>query len=243
MSNNEFRAANVESAIEDGLKALQITEEEADIEVLFKGGFLKKAVVRVSKKEELENTDSKIESQEQPSEGKNFIEEVLRLMNKSCWVEEKIKNEEYCYYIKGNDVSKIIGHRGEILDSLQLLASNIINKNNKEFQRVTVDADFYRKRREQTLESLAKRLAKKAMNTGAEIELEPMSAFERRVVHMTLYQSKIATTKSVGEGRDRHIVIIPLQGQEEKTVEYGSTEFSQKGPTKMRSFGYKKKRF
>ncbi len=247
----EFKAGNVEDAIEEGLRELKIDREEANIEIVTKGGFLKKAVVRIEKKEEEKKEEEKKEednkeeegAEEYKSTGRTFLEEVLKLMNVSCDIEEKIKDEEICFYIKGNDVSKIIGYRGETLDSLQLLTSNIMNKNLEHYNRIVVDADFYRRRREQTLERLAKRLAKKAVNTEQEVEIEPMPAFERRVVHLTLQDSKWVETKSVGEGRDRHVIIVPLQSGEDAQVEYGSTSFKQMGPKRTRSFGYKKKRF
>lgn len=254
---NEFKAANVETAIEEGLKEMKLDKEQADIEIISKGGLFKKAVVKIDKKqtEEKEETKEKIaekkdeiaekkeEQAEQKSKGKIFIEETIKLMNLSCKVEEKVRNNELCFYIKGQDVNKLIGYRGETLDALQHLVANKINKEEKIYDRVVVDADFYRQKREQTLTNLARRLAKKAMNNGVDIELEPMTAFERRIIHTALQESNSATTKSEGEGRDRHIVIMPLEYNNEKVIEYGTTDFKKKGPQKTKKFGYKKKRF
>lgn len=236
---NEFKASNVETAIEEGLKELNIEKEEAEIEIISKGGFFKKAVVRIEKKKSEEIGE---EEKEEKSQGKIFIEEVLKLMNLECRVEEKIKNKELSFYIKGEEVSKIIGYRGETLDALQHLVSNKINKEEKLYERIIVDADFYRQKREITLTNLAKRLAKKAAMTGEDVELEPMTAFERRVIHSALQESKMASTKSEGEGRERHIIISPLENRKD-AVQYGASDFKKTGPKKTKSFGYNKKRF
>lgn len=241
---NEFKAANIETAIEEGLKELNLNKEEADIEIISKGGLFKKAVVKIEKKaESIDKEENRENEKEQKSQGKQFLEEIFELMNLKCRIEEKARNNELCYYIKGEDVNRIIGYRGETLDALQHLVSNKVNKDEKLYERVIVDADFYRQKREQTLSNLAKRLAKKAAMTGAEVELEPMTAFERRIIHTALQGSKTATTRSEGEGRDRHIVIAPLEYKQESVVQYGSTDFKRTGPKKTKSFGYNKKRF
>ena len=110
-------------------------------------------------------------------------------MKINCKVEQKIKDNQLNFYIKGDDARRIIGYRGETLDALQHLVANVVNKKEKNYERVIVDADFYRRKREQTLTNLAKRLAQKAANSGEEIELEPMTAFERRIIHSALQEA------------------------------------------------------
>lgn len=268
MEKKEYKAGSVEAAIELALKELDLTIEQAEIEVVSNGGIFRKAVILVGKKEEenvvLEEESKEATTQEvkkeriapnnvfvekkSDGEGKEFIENILKLMNIACIVEERQRGGEISFYIKGEDAFKIIGYRGENLDALQHLVTYKLNKDKRNYERVVVDADFYRQKREQTLTNLAKKLAKRAATTGTEVELEPMNAFERRIIHSALQGSKMATTKSEGEGRQRHIVISPLENVEGtsavlENIEYGTTSFSKTGPKRTKSYGYNKKKF
>jgi len=171
-----------------------------------------------------------------------ILEGIISNMNLNLSIEEKIKEGEICYYINGEKASQIIGHRGETLDALQYLMNQIVNKENsyEEYTRVSVDADFYRERRIRTLISLANKLSHQAFNTKKEVELEPMNSYERRIIHSALQDSEEATTRSEGEGKFRHIIVVPNVEQ----INYGSsTEFKKKGPTRTKSFGYDKRKF
>lgn len=269
----EFKASSVDAAIDAGLKELNLSREDAEIEILSSGGFLKKAIVAIGKKEVEEsdafteeqkdteaNTEPERERRErtkesrfgnnqdnaqkrEDSQAKIFIKNVLELMNINCSVDERIKGSEIAFYIKGEDAHKIIGYRGETLDALQHLVTCKINKDEKVFERVVVDADFYRQKREQTLINLAKRLAKQAAASNSSVELEPMNAFERRIIHSALQDSKLASTRSDGEGKDRHIIITPLESVSENSVQYGATSFKKTGPVRTKGYGYSRKRF
>lgn len=171
-----------------------------------------------------------------------ILEGIISKMNLNLDIEEKVKPDEICYYINGENASQVIGHRGETLDALQYIMSQIINKDNSydEHIRVTIDADFYRERRKRTLISLAKKLARQAKNTHSRIELEPMNSYERRIIHSAIHDIEKVTTISEGEGKERHIVVLP----EEEKITYGSSpEFRKNGPMKTRSFGVKKRKF
>jgi len=186
---------------------------------------------------------------------KDFLTKLIEYMGADCTVEEKARREELCYYIKGSDAHRLIGYRGEGLDALQHLALHVAKNTGCGYDRIVVDADFYRQKREATLGALAKKLARQAAMQGKPVELEPMSASERRMIHSALQGNRFATTHSEGEGRARHIVITPIEGatemarperknrEEETRIDYGSTEFTKKGPKKTRSFGYSRKRF
>lgn len=177
------------------------------------------------------------------SENLQILEGILSRLNLDLTVEEKVQPDEICYYINGEKASSVIGHRGETLDALQYIMSQIVNKDKpfEEHIRVCVDADFYRERRKKTLTLLAKKLAKQAIATGREIELEPMNSYERRIIHSAVQEMENVTTRSDGEGKDRHIVVVP-DGAE---VSYGgsTTKFRRNGPVKTKSFGYKKRKF
>lgn len=115
--------------------------------------------------------------------------------------------------MEGDNMGALIGYRGETLDALQYLTSLIYNKDKEEYHRVTLDTENYRKKREQTLTRLAKRLATKAHHSGSKVALEPMNPFERRVIHFALQNDRYVTTYSEGEEPNRRIIIAPKNGK------------------------------
>ncbi len=109
--------------------------------------------------------------------------------------------------IKGEDLGLLIGRRGETLLSLQYLVNLILARRYPGRGGVTIDVEYYRHRREEQVVSLAKRMADRVRETGAPITLEPMSASERRLIHLTFADDPDLETNSVGEGENRKVVI------------------------------------
>lgn len=109
--------------------------------------------------------------------------------------------------LEGDDMGLLIGRRGETLDAVQYLASLVYNKDKEDYHRVTVDTENYRKKRENTLVRLAKKKAAQAVRTGRRVVLEPMTPFERRIIHFALQNDEAVVTYSEGEEPNRHIVI------------------------------------
>ena len=103
----------------------------------------------------------------------------------------------------------MIGHRGEFLDALQVLAGAVANIGRDEYKRVVVDCENYREKREETLKRLANKLAEKAVRTGRKLSLEPMSPYERRVIHSALADNTEVKTQSEGKEPNRYIVVVP----------------------------------
>ncbi len=173
--------------------------------------------------------------------GKEFIAEIARLTGANVTIEGKVREDEVCLYIGGDDAKNFIGYKGETLEAMQTLVSHFLNKDETgERTRIVLDADFYRERRKKTLTALAKKLARQAYNQHREISLEPMNSYERRIIHAALTNSDEASTRSDGEGKARHIVIVPKSAM----MSYGnSSDFRKKGPQKTKSFGYNKRRF
>jgi spoIIIJ-associated protein len=103
----------------------------------------------------------------------------------------------------------IIGRRGQTLDSLQYLVSLVVNKNKgrEGYVKVILDTEDYRRKREETLVRLAKRLADGVVKTGKKVELEPMNPYERRIIHSALQNNDRITTFSEGEEPYRKVVI------------------------------------
>ena len=113
------------------------------------------------------------------------------------------------FEIEGDDSGLIIGRKGETLRSLQFLTRFIVGRQTGERANLTVDVEGYDERRKQSLSNLANRVAERVVKTGRSIELEPMSARERRLVHVALSENSSVYTESSGDGRDRRVVVIP----------------------------------
>jgi spoIIIJ-associated protein len=113
--------------------------------------------------------------------------------------------------IEGSDSSGLIGRRGQVLDALQYLVLVMIthNKPNASRLRIHLDSDGFRRRRENSLKTLARNLAAQVKETGEEAVLEPLNALERRIVHTELVDDPDVETYSEGEDPYRHIVITP----------------------------------
>lgn len=113
--------------------------------------------------------------------------------------------------IEGPDAGLLIGRRGQTLDALQYLLLVMVSHNRSLSQRfrVILDADGYRKRREEALQTLAQSLAARVKQTGQEAVLEPLNPLERRIVHTALMDDPAVETYSEGEEPNRHIVITP----------------------------------
>lgn len=135
----------------------------------------------------------------------------MLLLEGSYEIEEG--DEGFSVLIETKDAGRLIGARGESLDGLQLLVNQIMSRKMGEdspageFKRVILDVSGWRKQKEDELTSRAKEYGQQVLQTGKEMELEPMSAWQRRVVHMVIAETDGLSSDSAGEGRDRHIVI------------------------------------
>lgn len=114
--------------------------------------------------------------------------------------------------IVGEDASALIGHHGDTLDALQYLANLASARKNskgeRDKSRVTIDIEGYRKKREETLRALARRMAAKALRNKRSVMLEPMSAYERRIIHSEIQGIEGVSTNSIGSDNNRKIVIF-----------------------------------
>ena len=114
--------------------------------------------------------------------------------------------------IVGDDASALIGHHGDTLDALQYLANLASARKNskgeRDKSRVTIDIEGYRKKREDTLRALARRMAAKALRNKRSVMLEPMSAYERRIIHSEIQGIEGVSTNSIGSDNNRKIVIF-----------------------------------
>ncbi|MDD3167873.1 MAG: KH domain-containing protein [Eubacteriales bacterium] len=137
----------------------------------------------------------------------SFLKEITAKMGLSLKI--KVQGNDSCIYVEmdGRDSGTIIGKRGQTLDAIQYLTSLVVNKDKEKYQRVVVDAENYREKRERTLEQLANRLADKVIKSRKSVRLEPMNPYERKVIHATLQGNPRVTTRSEGEEPYRRVII------------------------------------
>ena len=142
-------------------------------------------------------------------EAKAVLEELLRLMGVPGAVEIAMGTETSKLNVTGSDLGVLIGRRGEKLASLQHLVNLIVAKREGQWNRIAVDVENYRGRREDQLRDVADRAAKRVIQSGKIIQLEPMPAIERRIVHLALVENPNVRTQSVGVEPNRRIVVLP----------------------------------
>lgn len=222
----EGRTTN--EAIENGLKILKTKKENVDIKVLEqedKRSFfsilaprvikveltLKEEVIKKEQKEikKVQNIQVNETSLKIAEENINkFLDEFLKKLNINNLTKKiNIENSIINISISGEKLNYLIGYRGEVLNSLQLLLNNIANKNIKERCKVVIDIENYRKKREKILQELADKVSKTVIKSKKAITLEPMPAYERKIIHSRLQNSSKVTTRSIGEEPNRKIII------------------------------------
>lgn len=226
----ETTGKTIQEAIKAALSQLKVSEEDVVIEVLDEGdagGILgigkKNAKVRVTLEEEQDKTQDEAiyygddenyaGEAETPEEtaALDFISKVLSGIGVRGNISSYREDDTVYINVTGRDVGAIIGRRGETLDSMQYLTSLVMNRHSEQRYRVILDIGGYRKRREETLVSLAKRTAEKVIKIQKSYEMEPMNAAERRIIHSTLQNFPGVTTFSEGEDPERCVIIAPVK--------------------------------
>ena len=147
----------------------------------------------------------------------NFLKDVFAAMEIPAEMNMSYEEEAGCLSIniEGEDMGVLIGKRGQTLDSLQYLTSLVVNKDQKDYIRIKLDTEDYRRRRKETLENLAKNIASKVKKTGKTVVLEPMNPYERRIIHSALQPNRYVETYSDGNEPYRHIVVAPRRRKEQ----------------------------
>ncbi|HBC84046.1 MAG TPA: protein jag [Clostridiales bacterium] len=210
-------------AIENGLKKLNVSKNDVEIKVLEnteKRSFFSiltprvvKVELKIKEKKENNNTVKKEERIITDIEDRKIILEdflkqfIEKLPNSLIGYNINIVNNEIIIELNGEYAGKLIGYRGENLNALQIILSSIANKNFEDRVRVLLDIEGYREKREKILEELAIKISKTVMKTGKSITLEPMSSYERKIIHSKLQENNNIDTHSIGEEPNRRIVI------------------------------------
>ena len=138
-----------------------------------------------------------------------FLSSVFEGMGMEVDIKTSFQEEsrELSVDLSGDDMGVLIGKRGQTLDAIQYLTSQVVNKGLDHYVRVKIDTENYRERRMETLETLAKNISYKVKRTRRPVALEPMNPYERRIIHSALQGDKDVTTRSEGEEPYRHVVI------------------------------------
>ena len=216
-------------AISNGLKELNISKEKVDIKILDeheKRSFFSILAPRVVKVELTIKEDNSLEhetknkeinkdiktSQKGLNEGKNRIESFLKNFSGEFQglkynITENIEESFIEVELSGESSKNLIGYRGEVLNSFQVILNSVANKGANERIRVILNISNYRQKREKALEELAEKVSKTVLRTGKSITLEPMISYERKIIHSKLQTSNKVKTYSVGEDPYRRVVI------------------------------------
>lgn len=223
-----FEGKTSTEAIEKGLKELNVSKNKVDIKVLEqeeKRSFFSILTPRVVKVEirlkenidELEKEHKKVVKTEKVSNEemqvcveklKKFLDEFLaKLPSENLKYTIIEESNSIKIDITGEDTGYLIGYRGEVLNSIQTVISNIASKSSKERIKVLLNIGGYREKREKDLQVLATKIAGTVIKTKKDITLEPMPAYERKIIHTKLQENDKVQTHSIGEEPYRKIVV------------------------------------
>jgi spoIIIJ-associated protein len=223
MSTQEFEEKSVEEAIEAACRQLKLPREKLEIEILSKGSSgifgivgARRAKIRVT---------TKIPSVGLAAEkSKEVLDEILKHVDLPMVVESEAR-EGYSYLnIISNGSGLLIGKRGKTLNALQFLVTKIVSRQTGENISLVVDTENYRSKREESLNVLARQLCEKVKKSHRSLTTGPMSAQDRRVIHLALKDDHDVRTKSKGEGTLRRVIIYPVRKAKESRKPPETTE-------------------
>jgi spoIIIJ-associated protein len=211
MKELEVSAKSVDEAIQIALEQLGVTEDQVEVVVLKKGrsGVLGMGAEEASIKVKLLSVSA--EKADVVEVAKDVLETLVKSMKIAADVSvTKSSTGELpvTLNIEGDDLGVLIGRRGQTLASLQYIVRLIVSEKLKAWMPINVDVAGYKKRRYESLQNLALRLAEQVKNNRRLITLEPMPADERRIIHLALTDHPDVTTQSVGEGEMRKVAIL-----------------------------------
>ena len=208
----EQKGKTVEEAIRKGLEELKVSRDDVKIEVLeepVSGGVLgilsaKLAKVRltVDKKisdEQYKNTSDKL---------KSILSEMFKITGEEDLQYSIDRREnQVILNIKGSDVSHFIGYKGKTIESFQSILNSMLQREDEDYAKVFVEVNDYKKQKEEKLKRLANKMANNVIRFRKPIRLEPMSAYERLIIHTELANRDDVETESIGEEPRRRVVI------------------------------------
>lgn len=235
MRNIEVTAKSVDQAIEKGMQMLGVNREDIEVKVISEGSMLKKAVVEIytfanaeEREEYLKNnktsknevklvkTEDDTQMVDIPTENVeevtkvviDFLEGLLNKMQIDATVSRGVRNGDIIFKVNGESVNNLIGYHGETLESVQYLVNTIVRNRVPQYhKKIYIDVENYRRKRQDTVEQIAEKMAKKVIATKRSIKLEPMNSFERKAIHYVLSNIEHIGTHSEGVEPNRCLVI------------------------------------
>lgn len=207
----EKSGKTIDEAVAEALKELDTTRENVEIEVINEG---KRGILGLG----AEDAKVRVKMEQSPlQKAEAYVKKIMDSFGIDVEIKGNYEDETVNIEIIGDseEVGKVIGRRGDTLDSIQYLTSLVVNKGEENYIRVTIDTENYRGKREETLIKLAKRKAAVVARSRKSVTLEPMNPNERRIIHSALQNYRNVTTYSTGKEPNRCIVITT------KKKEYG----------------------
>lgn len=210
---------NYDEALTDALSKVGLKKEQVTVELIEEP---KKRIFNILEHKQVKVKVIEIEEKQKTEEVKEFakedvedvtkkvteyLENIFSKMKVNLNIASRYENGIIYFDITGERAGIIIGYRGDTLDALQLLATNAGNKGRTQYIRIVLDVENYRKKRVKALEELANRKAAVVINKGRNITLEPMSPYERRIIHTALQNHPKVKTSSSGEEPYRKVTI------------------------------------
>ena len=221
-----------EDAINAALSELGLDRDDVSVEIIerAKSGFLgigaSPAVVRVSYEVADEEPEVEVEVVENPAPQqvidecedyaaiRSFLGGLLDRMGVKAEMEISPRaNDGINVSLSGNGMGAIIGRRGETLDAIQHLTNYVVNRGSDKHLHISVDAECYRSKREESLSRLAEKMAEKAIKYKRSMALEPMNSYERHVIHTALQNYEGVTTSSTGVEPNRRVVVSYVKSE------------------------------
>lgn len=220
---NIYEGKTTTEAIEKGLKDLNVSRKQVDVKILEsedKRSFFNILTPRVVKVEILvkedikkigkkEKVDISQETESKAEENiKRFLDEFIQnLPTKDLNYEIKLDKNDFLVDINGQDTGYLIGYRGNVLNSMQVILNNVANRELNERIRVLLNIGGYKEKRERDLKDLADKIAGTVIRKRKSITLEPMTSYERKIIHSRLQENSKVETHSVGEEPNRKIIV------------------------------------
>jgi len=235
MSALEIEGRSVEEAIEEACQRLNLPADQLDIEIITHGSSgifgigTRNAKIMVSPKDS--GDESELE------EAKEILENILGHIQiptkvEATWEEGRIKLD-----ISSNGSGLLIGKRGQTLHSLQYIVNKIYNRRAARKVHILVDTENYRQRRREALTEVALNLGNRAKKSGKPAASSPLSAYDRRIIHLTLKDDRRVRTKSKGDGMMRKVVVFPVKKDTSSAKQNNTSHSSSHSPSKRRGSG------
>lgn len=232
MSAMEIEGKSVEEAIETACQRLDLPADKLEIEIVSQGSSgifgigTRSAKILVSPKESKESGD-----ETSLNEAREILEYLLSHIQitatvEASWVEERIRLN-----ILSDGSGLLIGKRGQTLHSLQYIVNKIYNRSAPKKAHIVVDTENYRERRRKALTEVAINLGNRAKKSGRPTSSSPMSAYDRRIIHLALKDDHRVRTKSKGDGALRKVVVFPVKKEHSRQKQARSPDSSAQHPS------------